>query len=144
MTSFDQLLEREIGTYEGRHDDLIFQAPAFYRLLTKMLDDPMLPRRQRPLVIAAIAYFVLPYDVLPEEIYGPYGYLDDIFLSAFVADKVRKESGSEEILTGNWDGEADILALVDEILQRESELIGEMKEKILRYIGYEYLGSVTR
>jgi uncharacterized membrane protein YkvA (DUF1232 family) len=85
----------------------------------------------------------LPYDILPEEIYGPYGYLDDIFLSAFVADKVWKESGSEEILTGNWDGEADILALVDEILQRDGELIGEMKKKILRYIGYEYLGCVT-
>ena len=54
-----------------------------------------------------------------------------------------RESGSGEILAGNWDGEADILALVDEILQRESELIVDLREKILRYIGYQNLGSMT-
>jgi len=26
------LLEEDIAAYEGRHDDLIYQAPAFYRL----------------------------------------------------------------------------------------------------------------
>jgi hypothetical protein len=67
----DQLPEREIDTYEGRHDDLIFQAPAFYRQLIKMLDDPMLPRRLSPLGIVAVAHFALPYDISPRRSTAP-------------------------------------------------------------------------
>lgn len=139
MNSFDKLLEKQISAYEGRHDDLIYQAPELYRLLTKMLDDPILPIRLRPIIISAIAYFILPNDIIPEELHGPYGYVDDIFLSAFVADKVRNEIGSNDILTNNWDGEADIASLIEEILSKEEELIGDQKKRILGYIGYEYL-----
>ncbi|VVB73106.1 Uncharacterised protein [uncultured archaeon] len=144
MNSFDKLLEEQISAYEGRHDDLIYQAPELYRLLTRMLDDPMLPIRLRPIVISAIAYFILPNDIIPEELHGPYGYVDDIFLLAFVADLVCNEIGSNEILLNSWDGEADIVSLIEEILSKEEELIGDQKKRILGYIGYEYLISCWR
>ena len=35
MKKFDKLLQQEFAKYEGRHDDLIYQAPALYRLLTQ-------------------------------------------------------------------------------------------------------------
>jgi len=138
MKSFDQLLEEDIAVYEGRHDDLIYQAPAFYRLLVSLLDDPMLPCVLRPLVLSAVAYFILPADVIPEDIFGPYGYMDDIFLCAFVADRIREEIG-DEILIENWDGEAQLIELMEDVLSQESELIGEERGKILTYIGYEGL-----
>jgi uncharacterized membrane protein YkvA (DUF1232 family) len=140
MKSFDQLLQEDIQTYEGRHDDLIYQAPALYRLLVRLLDDPALPGRLRPLVIGAIAYFILPADVIPEDIYGPYGYVDDIFLCAFVAGRVRGAVGADGILLDNWDGEAPLLPLIQDILAHETDLIGDQRERILGYIGYEYSG----
>ena len=124
MKSFDELLEEDIADYEGRHDELIYQAPAFYRLLTRLLDDARLPKRLRPLVLAAIAYFILPVDIIPEELEGPYGYVDDIWLCAFVAERVRQEVGGEEILVENWDGEAPVVELVEELLAEE-ELVSE-------------------
>ena len=139
MKTFDQLLEEEIAIYEGRHDDLIYQAPALYRLLTRLLDDPLLPGRLRPLVIAAVAYFILPADVIPEDIHGPYGFVDDIFLCAFVAERVLRETGSEALLVENWDGEGPIVRLVQDILAQEEGLIGDERERILSYIGYKYL-----
>jgi len=139
MKPFDQLLEEDIAAYEGRHDDLIYQAPAFYRLLVRVLDDPLLPGRLRPLVLAAIAYFILPADVIPEDIHGPYGYVDDIFLCAFVADVLYRETGSRALLEQNWDGEAPILPLIQDILTHETDLIGEERGKILKYIGYSHL-----
>jgi uncharacterized membrane protein YkvA (DUF1232 family) len=142
MTSFDQWLEKDIAAYEGQHDDIIFQAPALYRLLTRILDDPRLPRRMRPSVIASIAYFVLPYDVMPEEIYGPYGYIDDIFLCALVADRVSQKAGSQEILISNWDGEGDIISLIAGILANEMALIGDNRSKILQYLGYDHMDDV--
>ncbi|MEJ2710477.1 MAG: YkvA family protein [Anaerolineales bacterium] len=138
MKSFDQLLHADIADYEGRHDDLIYQAPAFYRLLTHLLDDPRLPRKLRPLVLAAIAYFILPVDIIPEELEGPYGYVDDIWLCAFVAQRVMQEIGTQEILETHWDGEGDVVQLVEEILNQENILSKDQCERVLQYIGYDY------
>lgn len=138
MKSFDQLLEEDIAAYEGRHDDLIYQAPALYRLLVSLLDDPRLPARLRPLVAAAIAYFILPADVIPEDIHGPYGYVDDIFLCALAARQVGAALG-EEVLEENWDGEAPLAPLIEDILGQEAELIGGQKARILAYIGWSHL-----
>jgi uncharacterized membrane protein YkvA (DUF1232 family) len=141
MKNFDQLLEEDIRAYEGRHDDLIYQAPALYRLLVRLLDDPLLPSRLRPLLLGAIAYFILPADIIPEDIEGPYGYVDDIFLCAFVADHIRRELGSDDILQENWDGEAPLPPLIEDILASEPVLIGDKRTLILGYIGYKYLAG---
>jgi uncharacterized membrane protein YkvA (DUF1232 family) len=139
LKRFDMMLENDISGYEGEFSELIHQAPALYRMMTKLLDDSVLPRSISPLVIAAIAYFILPEDIIPEDKYGPVGYVDDIYLCAFVANEVAKASGSPEILGRNWDGKASIVDLVKEILDRENELIGNKKERIMQYIGLDQL-----
>jgi uncharacterized membrane protein YkvA (DUF1232 family) len=139
MKHFDQLLEQEIAQYEGRHDDLIYQAPALYRLLVQLLDDKRLPDRLRPLVACAIAYFILPADIVSEDIYGPYGYADDIWLCVWVADVVRREVGSDDILSENWDGETPLLPLLQDVLAQEVDLIGDQRERILQYTGCDRL-----
>lgn len=144
LKRFDLLLEEDVSNYNGELADLIRNAPNLYRLMTKLLDDPALPRQMSQLVIAAIAYFILPEDVIPEDKYGPMGYVDDLFLCAFVADQVMRESGSEEILNRNWDGKVPVVPLIRDILKRETELIGDKKDLIMQYIGYEQLGSLAR
>ena len=141
MKRFDKLLEEEVSSYKGKHSGLITQAPALYRLMTHLLDDKALPSSLSQLVIAAIAYFILPGDIIPEDKYGPLGFVDDIFLCAFVADQIQKETASDDILVRNWDGKTPIISLVKEILRSEEELIGDKKQAILDYIGYEQLGS---
>jgi uncharacterized membrane protein YkvA (DUF1232 family) len=135
MRAFDKLLEQEIAAYEGRHDDLIYLATDFYRLLTRLLDDPELPLALRPLISSAIAYFILPADIISEELHGPYGYVDDIWLCAYVADVVRRQLDDEAILVENWDGEAPIIPLILEVLDKEQDLIGDERERILWYTG---------
>jgi uncharacterized membrane protein YkvA (DUF1232 family) len=135
MKGFDELLRDEIAAYEGRHDDLIYLAPDFYRLLVSVLDDPRLPSSARPLIACAIAYFILPADIISEELYGPYGYVDDIWLCAYVADAIRRQLGDEAILVENWEGEAPLMPLIREVLEKEHDLIGEEREGILWYTG---------
>ena len=139
MKRFDSILEKDISGYEGEFSQLIAQAPALYRMMTRLLDDRSLPRSMSQLVIAAIAYFILPEDIIPEEKYGPVGYVDDIYLCAFVANEVARESSSTDILARNWDGSVPVAALVKEILDREKELIGDEKDRIMQYIGYDQL-----
>ena len=143
MKRFDAILEKDISGYEGEFSELITQAPALYRMMTKLLDDSALPRSMSPLVIAAIAYFILPEDIIPEEKYGPAGYVDDIYLCAFIANEVTKESASPDILARNWDGNVPVATLVKEILDREKELIGDKKDRIMQYIGYDQLGMAS-
>jgi uncharacterized membrane protein YkvA (DUF1232 family) len=140
MKGFDELLRAEIAAYEGRHDDLIYLAPDLYRLLTNVLDDPRLPSSSRPLIACAIAYFILPADIISEELYGPYGYVDDIWLCAYVADVIRQQLGDEAILVENWEGEAPLIPLIREVLEKERDLIGEERERILWYTGCAELG----
>ena len=139
MKRFDAMLEKDISGYEGEFSEIIRQAPALYRMMTKLLDDPALPRSISPLVIAAIAYFILPEDIIPEDKFGPVGYVDDIYLCAFVANEVITTSGSPDILVRNWDGLTPVVELVREILDREKELIGEKRERIMQYIGLDQL-----
>ncbi|HWQ19614.1 MAG TPA: DUF1232 domain-containing protein [Methanotrichaceae archaeon] len=136
MKRFDKLLENEVSGYKGEFGDIISQAPALYRLMTRLLDDPDLPRDMSQMVIAAIAYFILPEDAIPEDKYGPMGFIDDIYLCAFVADKVMQAAGKEEILVRNWDGEMPVVPLVKGILAREKELLGDKKGRIMELIGY--------
>jgi len=140
LKRFDAILEKDISGYEGKFSRLIAQAPALYKMMTRLLDDQDLPRSMSPLVIAAIAYFILPEDIIPEEKFGPIGYVDDIYLCAFVANEVTKESASPDILARNWDGNVPIAPLIKEILDREKELIGDKKDHIMQYIGYDQLG----
>ena len=140
MKRFDAILEKDISGYDGEFSQLIHQAPALYKMMTRLLDDRDLPRSMSPLVIAAIAYFILPEDIIPEEKYGPIGYVDDIYLCAFVANEVAKESASPDILARNWEGKMPVATLVKEILDREKELIGDKKDSIMQYIGYDQLG----
>jgi uncharacterized membrane protein YkvA (DUF1232 family) len=141
MKGYDQLLQEDVEDYTGLHAGLVAHAPAFFRLLSRFLEDPRLPGRLRPLVLAAIAYFVVPSEIMPEDLEGPYGYVDDLFLSAWVARLVRQRVGEDEILTENWESEVPLLPLIAEILQHEAELIGENRELILWFIGYEYLSK---
>jgi uncharacterized membrane protein YkvA (DUF1232 family) len=143
LKRFDAMLEKDVSGYEGEFSQLIHQAPALYRMMTRLLDDRALPRSMSPLVIAAIAYFILPEDIIPEEKYGPVGYVDDIYLCAFVANEVARESASSDILARNWEGKVPVAALVKEILGREKELIGDKKDRIMQYIGYDQLGMAS-
>jgi len=70
-------------------------------------------------------------------------YVDDIYLCAFVADQVMKAAGNEDILTRNWDGKMQIISLVKEILSREEELIGDKRDRIMEFVGYDQLNNLA-
>jgi len=89
------------------------------------------------------AYFIIPADVISEEIHGPYGYIDDIYFCAFIANEIRKRAKDPTIIEENWEGEGDILELIEEVLGQEKELIEDNKELILNYTGCsELLGML--
>jgi len=49
--------------------------------LFKLSVDARIPLAHKAQLAAAIAYFVSPFDLIPEGLIGPGGFLDDIALS---------------------------------------------------------------
>ncbi|MFQ5888213.1 MAG: YkvA family protein [Candidatus Hydrothermarchaeales archaeon] len=77
---FHEILEEGVRNYEGEFHEIINLTPDMFRLFTNLLEDPLVPASSKPIINATIAYFAAPFDALPEEVYGPVGYLDDLFL----------------------------------------------------------------
>ena len=137
MTSFAKLLSEQARNYSGRNASLVRQAPAFYRLLVRMLSEEGLPSNLRPIVEHAIDYFEDSSDTIPEDLYGAYGLSDDVYLGAFVADIVLKETKSRELLQRNWDRKSPVTLSIQMVLSSEEELVGNKKEQILARIGLD-------
>src|ERR1700694_618428 len=82
LSFYDRLRSRVLETVERRAgrlpEDVIIAlllAPDIFILLVRLVFDKEVPRRSRLLIGGAIAYWISPFDLLPEAILGPIGYL---------------------------------------------------------------------
>jgi uncharacterized membrane protein YkvA (DUF1232 family) len=71
-------------------------------LFTRLARDARLPRRQRLLLVALVAYLSLPFDLIPDFI-PVLGALDDAILVALVLRTVLRGAGAE-IVREHWPG----------------------------------------
>jgi hypothetical protein len=115
MKDFYQVLKENIGDYSGRLDDIVYLAPDFFQLMTRLLDDPP----------------------IPEEAHGPYGYIDDVYVCALTAKKIIDELGDGSVLEENWEGEESIAKTLEDVLATDIDELKEKEEEILRYLGLE-------
>ena len=91
-------------------------APDLFHLLCKLAMDSEVPAKERVKLAAAVAYFVSPFDLLPEALLGFIGFADDIALSAYALNSLVNHCGPE-ILRRQWAGDEDVLVLVQRILK---------------------------
>ena len=103
--------------------EYILLAPDIFHLLTKLSTDKEIPESKKVKLLAAIAYFISPVDLLPEALFGPVGFLDDIALSAYVLNDIINNV-DPKIVSKNWAGDKDILVLVKTILANADNFLG--------------------
>lgn len=128
------VLSDNLSSYDGDYASFIDHGPNLYKLLTDVLNEDNINSDLRLEVSAAIAYYVIPMDVIPENIYGPYGYIDDIFISAYVIKKMADNLGYE-ILEKYWIGTENLETVVDECYNRSLEVLENKTDDILKYVG---------
>ena len=75
---YDTLVEN-LETYSGEYESFIDYGPSLFKLLCDLLNSGVDHSLKLP-ICGAIAYYVTPDDVIPENVYGPYGYIDDSLL----------------------------------------------------------------
>ena len=82
--------------------DTIKQIPDYLRLLVGLLSDRRVAGIDKLLVAGAIAYIVMPIDLIPD--FVPFiGQIDDIYLLVFSLQRLITNAGVK-VLTDHWRG----------------------------------------
>jgi uncharacterized membrane protein YkvA (DUF1232 family) len=84
------------------------QFPAYLRLLGGLLMDKRVAMLDKLLVAGAMAYIVMPIDIIPDFI--PFlGEVDDLYLLIFALQRLISNAG-RPVLLSHWSGVAEDLA----------------------------------
>ncbi len=126
---FYQDMRRKINDYlvkEGsnyKFAKYLLAAPDLFHLLVKLTLDKEVPVAEKAKLGAALAYYISPIDIIPELIMGPVGYIDDVAVAAYVLNSVVN-SADPELVKKHWAGEGDVLELVQSIIKKADEMVG--------------------
>lgn len=138
-TEFYDILLENTRDYSGKYKNILIHAPNIYATLCKLLDSKNISESYRNILSSAIAYFILPKDIFPEDIFGTRGYIDDVYLCLFILRKIEKEYEIEEILEC-WDGGVKTLKkLLNESYVELDKDFHYILKDILSYIGLNRL-----
>ena len=127
---FYQRLRNKIQNWldkEGRSHEwarYIIWAPDLFYVLWKLSTDPDVPKSERIKLVAAIAYFISPFDLLPEALLGPFGFADDIVVAAFVLNGLLNRT-SPEVVRKHWPGDEEALEVIQRVIGMSDQLVGQ-------------------
>lgn len=128
------VLKENLESYEGEYDKIVDYSPKLFKLLTDILNEKVIDSESRLKISAAIGYFVAPFDIIPEQIYGPDGYIDDIYICAYVIKEIGDELGYE-FLENLWESEDDLKQVIEECYSKSEGILGDKTNLVLGYIG---------
>lgn len=134
FTDFYDILRENLNSYRGDYERIVDYAPDLFRLLSDLLQSRDIQREDRLMICAAMGYLVAPNDIIPEEIFGPHGYIDDVYLCSVVIDELAGRMGYR-FLEEYWSGDEDLESVVDECISRTSEILGDKRSSVLEYTG---------
>ncbi len=75
-----------IPTKVQKIKDLLFKLPKFVKLLWCLMKDGRVPVHLKALAGAALAYFIAPFDIIPDFV-PVVGYFDDLTIMFFVMER---------------------------------------------------------
>jgi len=105
--------------------EYLLVAPDLFVLLSRLALDSRVPAGIKVKVVAGLAYFLTPLDVVPDFL-GPPGLLDDVVVAAWILRVIVAELNEldPDILEEHWEGEGDILKRVTGIIKRAEDVLG--------------------
>lgn len=124
------------GRVLGKTAEYLLLVPDVFILLWRLANDSRVGTKDKVLLGSAIAYFILPFDLMPEALVGPIGYMDDLIFAVYVLNKIIMSSDAA-IVREHWSGSEDVLAMIQRVLGVADTLVapdilGKLKKMIKR------------
>lgn len=147
LSFYDRLRRRITDAVERRGGRLgpavtrtLLVAPDIFMLMVRLTLDRDVPASTRAMIGGALAYFVLPVDLLPEAVIGAGGYLDDLVLaSAVLAHTFSRDL--EPYASRHWSGQEDLRKVLADVADAGQGLLGrslyDRIQKLLRRRGIQ-------
>jgi uncharacterized membrane protein YkvA (DUF1232 family) len=108
---------------------LVRDIPNFLKLLARLARDPRVSAADKAIVVGAVAYVLVPSDVIPEWV--PFaGEIDDAFILAVALGRLLNNAGVE-VLLDHWDGEVSSLETALALLDRAGSFLPERIRALL-------------
>jgi uncharacterized membrane protein YkvA (DUF1232 family) len=123
------------GGVLGKTADYLLLVPDVFILLWRLATDSRVVSKDKVLLGSAIAYYIFPFDIIPEALMGPMGFLDDLVFGVYVLNKMLGTM-DVAILREHWSGSEDVLATIQRVLNAADSLVGSnMVAKIKKMMG---------
>jgi uncharacterized membrane protein YkvA (DUF1232 family) len=123
------------GAALGKTADFLLLVPDVFILLWRLTTDSRVTGKDKILLGSAVAYYIFPFDLLPEALVGPMGFLDDLVFGVYVLNKMLKTTDAA-ILREHWSGSDDVLAMIQRVLAAADSLVGSnMAASIKKMMG---------
>ncbi len=109
-------LSKFAGKYGEEGAKILLAAPDLVVLLWRLIKDDRVPAEKKVFLVAALTYWILPYDLIPEGLLGVIGYADDIYITLYVLNDLINNV-DEEVIRENWPGDEDVIKFIKESLK---------------------------
>jgi uncharacterized membrane protein YkvA (DUF1232 family) len=142
LSFYDRLRDRIVDAVERRGGKLgpavvkaLLLVPDVFILMVRLTLDREVPGSARAMIGGALAYFILPIDLLPEAVIGAGGYLDDLVLaSAVLAQTFSGEL--EPYARKHWSGREDLRKVLADVAEAAQGLLGhDMYGRVRKLLG---------
>ena len=121
--SIHEYVERKGGGTLGKTADFLLLVPDVFILLWRLTTDSRVTGKDKVLLGSAIAYFIFPFDIIPEALVGPMGFLDDLVFGVYVLNRIVKDTDAS-VLRQHWSGNSDVLESIQKVLNAADSLVG--------------------
>jgi uncharacterized membrane protein YkvA (DUF1232 family) len=124
-----RVVANEPGAGAGVRDLLLF-LPDMIVLLLRLARDPRVPVGVKAVATLGIGYALSPIDVLPEFLFGPIGFLDDLLIAAAAISYIVNHV-HPDLVRAHWPGPGDVLDVVKRVLAWSEGLVGKTLRRLL-------------
>jgi len=147
LSFYDRLRQRMLAAVERRGGRLaptavraLLLVPDVFMLLVRLALDKEVPGSARAMIGGALAYFILPVDLLPEALAGAGGFVDDLVLAAAVL--THTFSGElEPYARKHWSGAEDLRKVLTDVSEAAEGLLGaNLYERLRKLLAKRGIG----
>ncbi len=135
LSFYDRLREKILHAIEKREGKrgsrltegavrALLLVPDVFILLARLALDKNVPASTRAMIGGALAYFILPVDLLPEALLGGAGFLDDLVLATAVLSQAFG-GDLEPYARKHWSGSEDLRVVIRDISETAQSLLGQ-------------------
>ena len=151
LSFYDRLREKILHAIEKREGKrgakltegavrALLLVPDVFILLGRLALDKNVPASTRAMIGGALAYFILPVDLLPEALLGGAGFLDDLVLATAVLSQAFG-GDLEPYARKHWSGSEDLRVVIRDISETAQSLLGQnLYDKLRKLLSRRGIG----